>query len=108
MRWSGRIFWLLAFGIRFLERAPSSRLHPRTLSGIGLGKSYPVTAAQLLPVCTGFLAPIHFLFSSSQRTRSTITHSRFPAQDKFTEPRYNARRGRNISKFHCHRRGPVH
>src|SRR5438477_11328030 len=30
------------------------------LSGIGLGKSYPVTAAQLLPVCTGFLAPIHF------------------------------------------------
>jgi len=29
-------------------------------SGIGLGKSYPVTAAQLLPVCTGFLAPIHF------------------------------------------------
>ncbi len=29
-------------------------------SGIGLGKSYPVTAAQLLPICTGFLAPIHF------------------------------------------------
>src|SRR5881396_4368991 len=24
------------------------------------GKSYPVTAAQLLPVLTGFLAPIHF------------------------------------------------
>jgi ADP-L-glycero-D-manno-heptose 6-epimerase len=27
---------------------------------IGRGKSYPVTAAQLLPVFTGFLAPIHF------------------------------------------------
>src|ERR1700730_17066090 len=27
---------------------------------IGHGKSYPVTAAQLLPVFTGFLAPIHF------------------------------------------------
>ena len=40
---------------------PSSRLHPRSSSGIGLGKSYPVTAAQLLPISTGFLAPIHFL-----------------------------------------------
>jgi hypothetical protein len=28
---------------------------------IGFGKSYPVTAAQLLPISTGFLAPIHFL-----------------------------------------------
>jgi hypothetical protein len=28
-------------------------------AGIGRGKSYPVTAAQLLPVFTGFLAPIH-------------------------------------------------
>jgi hypothetical protein len=25
-----------------------------------IGKSYPVTAAQLLPIRTGFLAPIHF------------------------------------------------
>jgi hypothetical protein len=24
------------------------------------GKLYPVTAAQLLPILTGFLAPIHF------------------------------------------------
>jgi len=30
------------------------------MATIGLGKSYPVTAAQLLPVYTGFLAPIHF------------------------------------------------
>jgi hypothetical protein len=39
---------------------PSSRLHRRLMATIGLGKSYPVTAAQLLPVSTGFLAPIHF------------------------------------------------
>jgi len=25
-----------------------------------MGKSYPVTAAQLLPIFTGFLASIHF------------------------------------------------
>jgi len=36
------------------------------LSGIGLGKSYPVTAAQLLPVYTGFLAPIHFLLACKE------------------------------------------
>ena len=52
MRWTGQIFWLLA--------SPSSRLH-RTVSSarLALGKSYPVTAAQLLPIYTGFLAPIH-------------------------------------------------
>src|SRR6266404_8991941 len=33
---------------------------PSLVATIGLGKSYPVTAAQLLPVSTGFLAPIHF------------------------------------------------
>ena len=33
---------------------------PNAFGAIGPGKSYPVTAAQLLPVCTGFLAPIHF------------------------------------------------
>jgi hypothetical protein len=41
--------------------APSSRLHPRKVFGNWpIGKSYPVTAAQLLPIYTGFLAPIHF------------------------------------------------
>src|SRR6267378_8499067 len=87
MRWSGRIFWLLACGSAFAERPffpPSPffcggsrpRLHNHSVAGetpatttIGLGKSYPVTAAQLLPVSTGFLAPIHFPFSSSQRTK---------------------------------------
>ena len=34
---------------------------PEKFSGIGpIGKSYPVTAAQLLPIRTGFLASIHF------------------------------------------------
>src|SRR5947207_3880129 len=53
---------ILAPGVK-----PSSRLHRSPWRSIGLGKSYPVTAAQLLPVSTGFLAPIHFSFSSSQR-----------------------------------------
>src|SRR4029453_1082738 len=60
MRWTGQIFWLLAL-FRHPPDSPSSRLHPRKVSGIGpIGKSYPVTAAQLLPIRTGFLAPIHF------------------------------------------------
>ncbi len=57
---------------------PSSRLHRRfsddwlcsaNLPGwaICLEKSYPVTAAQLLPVFTEFLAPAHF-YLISQRT----------------------------------------
>ena len=41
--------------------APSSRLHLRNaFDDWPNGKSYPVTAAQLLPILTGFLAPIHF------------------------------------------------
>jgi hypothetical protein len=32
---------------------------PESFRGLALGKSYPVTAAQLLPIHTGFLAPIH-------------------------------------------------
>ena len=49
------------------------RLHNHLVAGetpatttIGLGKSYPVTAAQLLPVYTGFLAPIHFLLARKE------------------------------------------
>jgi hypothetical protein len=46
---------------RLPSESPSSRLHPLKFSGIGpIGKSYPVTAAQLPPILTGFLAPIHF------------------------------------------------
>jgi len=33
---------------------------PKFLGDWPNGKSYPVTAAQLLPIRTGFLAPIHF------------------------------------------------
>jgi hypothetical protein len=85
MRWTGQIFWLLAYEeverfvverLREIEKpfllnsqpingstglAPSSRLHRPAVAGrLALGKSYPVTAAQLLPVYTGFLAPTHF------------------------------------------------
>jgi hypothetical protein len=34
---------------------------PESFRGLAHGKLYPVTAAQLLPILTGFLAPIHFL-----------------------------------------------
>jgi hypothetical protein len=71
MRWSGRIFWLLAFeeveslwlrverkkdlsGPSTLNPHPSTNLHllpafTLDCSKIGHGKSYPVTAALLLP-----------------------------------------------------------
>ena len=59
MRWTGQIFWLLAY-----DACAASHLvpafTPKMVSGIGNGKSYPVTAAQLLSILTGFLAPIHF------------------------------------------------
>jgi ADP-L-glycero-D-manno-heptose 6-epimerase len=64
---------------------------------IGPGKSYPVTAAQLLPVCTGFLAPIHFFKLAKNMTsascrchgleaRATTSRLRFAAQDLFIHP----------------------
>jgi len=53
MRWTGQIFWLLA-----LSLFPPSP--PKFFGDWPSGKSYPVTAAQLLPIFTGFLAPIHF------------------------------------------------
>jgi hypothetical protein len=53
MRWTGQIFWLLASSF-FPPSPPNfSRDWPNR-------KSYPVTAAQLLPILTGFLAPVHF------------------------------------------------
>src|SRR4029077_5780437 len=49
------------FFVRHSPNAPSSRLHPqRNFGDWPSGKLYPVTAAQLLPSFTGFLAPIHF------------------------------------------------
>jgi len=84
MRWTGQIFWLLAFGevdsfeLIVERRSPSTSAHqlstvnhqltrtffppspPKRFGNWPSGKSYPVTAAQLLPILTGFLAPIHF------------------------------------------------
>jgi hypothetical protein len=59
MRWIGQIFWLLAY-----DACAAPHLLPaftsEMLSAIGPnGKSYPVTAAQLPPILTGFLAPTH-------------------------------------------------
>jgi hypothetical protein len=60
MRWTGQIFWLLAF-VPAPAGVTSFPPSPPNILGIGpIGKSYPVTAAQLLPIRTGFLAPIHF------------------------------------------------
>ncbi len=59
MRWIGQIFWLLAYdacGAPHLLPA----FTPESFRGLASGKLYPVTAAQLLPSLTGFLAPIHF------------------------------------------------
>ena len=60
MRRTGQIFWLLAY-----DACAASHLVPAFTPGNRFGdwpngKSYPVTAAQLLPIRTGFLAPIHF------------------------------------------------
>jgi|GEM_PF-7018093 len=53
MRWIGQIFWLLAYGSADAEHTffpPSPPAHAERLAH---GKSYPVTAAQLLPNLTG-------------------------------------------------------
>ena len=46
---------ILAPGFAFFPPSP-----PKFFRDWPIGKSYPVTAAQLLPILTGFLAPIHF------------------------------------------------
>jgi hypothetical protein len=46
---------ILASGFTFFPPSP-----PKILGDWPNGKLYPVTAAQLLPIHTGFLAPIHF------------------------------------------------
>jgi hypothetical protein len=63
MRRTGQIFWLLASGEveNSVQLSAFSVLLPAFTAAeatIGPGKSYPVTAAQLLPIFTGFLAPI--------------------------------------------------
>jgi hypothetical protein len=85
MRWTGQIFWLLVFEkverfqlIVERPRKASASLNsqlstlncllllpaftaPASAERLAIGKLYPVTAAQLLPIHTGFLAPIHIL-----------------------------------------------
>ena len=62
MRWTGQIFWLLAF--EEVESQFSTGLHL-------LPAFTPVTAAQLLPILTGFLAPIHF-FQARKELRPEV------------------------------------
>ncbi len=71
---------ILAPGLPYsIEHDPSSRLHRSAFARrLALGKLYPVTAAQLLPIHTGFLAPIHE--SSSQRTAFRNSDLRLPVQ----------------------------
>ena len=53
MRWRRANILAPGFRVPQCGTHPLSRLHPRMLSGIGPGKLYPVTAAQLLPNLTG-------------------------------------------------------
>src|SRR5436190_16163186 len=53
MRWRRANILASGFRVRQQPDASLSRLHLRMFSEIGLGKSYPVTAAQLLPNLTG-------------------------------------------------------
>jgi hypothetical protein len=56
---------ILAPGLSFFPPSP-----PRFFGDWPNGKSYPVTAAQLLSILTGFLAPIHF----SKLAKNRIQH----------------------------------
>jgi len=60
MRRTGQIFWLLGFGPELAGRTFFPPSPPKFFGDWPMGKSYPVTAAQLLPIFTGFLASIHF------------------------------------------------
>ena len=61
MRWTGQIFWLLAFGPALAGRTFFPPSPPKLFGDWPNGKLYPVTAAQLLRFHTGFLAPIHLI-----------------------------------------------
>jgi hypothetical protein len=56
------------------------------LQRLARGKSYPVTAAQLLRLHTGFLAPIHcFKLAKNCASNSGL---RFRVQDLFSQARF--------------------
>ena len=93
MRWNGQIFWLLGFedveslwlrdesqrnisAFSQLSRLNSQLAFtffppspPKAFGDWPSGKLYPVTAAQLLPIRTGFLAPVHFFQARKELDR---------------------------------------
>src|SRR5438045_6023732 len=66
------MFWLLACLVPAYT--------PRVFGDWPNGKSYPITAAQLLPILTGFLAPIHF-FQARKELGPRTSGLRFERQD---------------------------
>jgi hypothetical protein len=72
MRWTGQIFWLLAY--------PSSRLHPRDFSGIGpMGSRIQLQQRNCSRFSRDFLR--RSTFPSSQRTGSSTNGLRLDGQD---------------------------
>src|SRR5205807_7823216 len=63
-----------------------SRVICPSLQRLARGKSYPVTAAQLLRLHTGFLAPIHLI--KLAKNCSSNSGLRFRVQDLFSQARF--------------------
>src|ERR1043166_6800720 len=88
MRWKGRIFWLLAFGIAFATRiffppSPSTRA-----KRLALGSCIQLQQRN----CSRFARDFsrRSTFFSSQRTSHRSSRLRFVAQDLFNQPRKSA------------------
>jgi hypothetical protein len=85
MRWTGQIFWLLAFeeGESLClsnQPSPCSRLHPRKFSGIGpMGSCIQLQQRNCSRVSRDFLR--RSTFPSSQRTGPRSSSLRFERQD---------------------------
>src|SRR5207253_5599208 len=77
------------FGLTFFPPSPLSEHRLQVcvpLQRLARGKSYPVTAAQLLRFHTGFLAPIHcFKLAKNCASNSGL---RFRVQDLFSQARF--------------------
>jgi hypothetical protein len=83
MRWTGQIFWLLAYDACAASHLLPAFTFEMLFDDWPNGKSYPVTAAQLLPILTGFLAPIHF--SKLAKNRNEDYRLAFRASRLFNE-----------------------
>ena len=81
MRWTGQIFWLLAFmTVNYRLTSPSSRLHPEILSAIGpMGSRIQLQQRNCSRFSRDFLR--RSTFSSSQRTGTRTSGLRFERQD---------------------------